>query len=379
MRIIQLASFTGNWGDNYSHFAFRKWFSDLYESDISWHELEIRNFYKKERFFDVDLADYINDFDLFVIGGGNFLELWVNSSPNGTSLSFSESFQDKINIPILFNSLGVDNGQGVSKSATDNFGNFISFFNEKKKSLFSLRNDGAKANIQCEFPEIDITKFIEIPDHGFFVKDYLKINQVEVNKCLIGINLANDMPNIRWPSTGEVSEDIYFHNIALQLNKIHQEFPESHFVFFCHMFRDFTPTAKVLNELDDSIRRNNVTIQHFENNLETALQAFVQYSSLTLMIAMRFHACVIPISLNIPTIGLCTYPQIKKVFNDLRLDQYCIDNSKGDSLEGLHTLTAEILAERPHICRQLDEINSLLLSRRFSAGNNVTEWLKKVL
>ena len=82
-----------------------------------------------------------------MIGGGNYFELWVNNSPTGTSINIKLSLLEKINIPILINSVGVDFGQGVKKRNIKKFKKFIDIL-IRKNSYLSFRNDGAKHNLK---------------------------------------------------------------------------------------------------------------------------------------------------------------------------------------------------------------------------------------
>ena len=77
LKILHIASFSGNIGDNANHMGFRPWFEALAGAPVSWTRLEIREFYWRERQWDAALVDFINTHDLLVIGGGNYFELWV--------------------------------------------------------------------------------------------------------------------------------------------------------------------------------------------------------------------------------------------------------------------------------------------------------------
>ena len=88
IRVLHIASFTGNIGDNANHMGFRPWFEKVSSVSVSWDNLEIREFYWKERKWDMDFVDLANSYDLVVIGGGNYFELWVEDSPTGTSIIF---------------------------------------------------------------------------------------------------------------------------------------------------------------------------------------------------------------------------------------------------------------------------------------------------
>ena len=61
LRILHLASFTGNIGDNANHMGFRPWFENQVGVPIAWTDLEIREFYWGERQWDATLAELIND------------------------------------------------------------------------------------------------------------------------------------------------------------------------------------------------------------------------------------------------------------------------------------------------------------------------------
>jgi hypothetical protein len=113
--VLHIASFTGNIGDNANHLGFRSWFETLVENKIQWNELEIREFYWKNKFWDKEFVKYANNFDLIIIGGGNYFELWVEKSPTGTSIEIEPDLFKKIERPVYFNALGVDPGQGASE------------------------------------------------------------------------------------------------------------------------------------------------------------------------------------------------------------------------------------------------------------------------
>ena len=95
LRVLHLASFSGNIGDNANHMGFRPWFADQVGRNVEWTNCEIREFYWKERAFDADFVVLANSFDALVIGGGNYFELWVENSPTGTSIAITPEDFDK--------------------------------------------------------------------------------------------------------------------------------------------------------------------------------------------------------------------------------------------------------------------------------------------
>jgi len=113
LRILHVASFSGNIGDNANHMGFRPWFETLAGRPVQWTNLEIREFYWRERVWDDSFVAMANAHDLVVIGGGNYFELWVETSPTGTSIAIEPQTFAKITTPVVFNALGVDPGQGA--------------------------------------------------------------------------------------------------------------------------------------------------------------------------------------------------------------------------------------------------------------------------
>ena len=125
LRVLHVASFSGNIGDNANHAGFRRWFEGLAGGPALWSEFEIRDVYRGLRGFDAAFAAEANTYDLVVVGGGNYFELWVENSPTGTSFSVGEDAWAALKVPVFFNALGVDAGQGVPAVSRERFCRFM--------------------------------------------------------------------------------------------------------------------------------------------------------------------------------------------------------------------------------------------------------------
>ena len=127
----------------------------------------------------------MNQFDALIIGGGNYFELWVESSPTGTSIAIPPDLFSKIKIPIFFNALGVDPGQGVPDSSRIKFMGFLDTLLGSEQYLVSVRNDGAKKNLSRHVGNRYSEAVLHTPDNGFFVEDMnLEENIDEIIKIL---------------------------------------------------------------------------------------------------------------------------------------------------------------------------------------------------
>jgi len=168
MKVLHLASFSGNIGDNANHGGFRPWFERLAKRPIEWTDLEIRTFYWKERAFDESFVELANRHDLVVIGGGNYFELWVERSHTGTSIDIPLDLLARIRPPLFFNALGCDAGQGTTENTVRRFNAFIAQLLSSDRALVTVRNDGAQKTLRRFVPTALADQIVTIPDGGFF-------------------------------------------------------------------------------------------------------------------------------------------------------------------------------------------------------------------
>jgi len=196
IKTLHLASFDGNIGDNANHDGFYKYLKQNKTLKFKIDELEIREFYWKKKYFDKQFVDLVNSYDLLIIGGGNYFELWVENSPTGTSISIELELLEKIKTPILFNALGVDPGQGASEENIQKFRNFLDLL-IKRKDFISIRNDGARKAILEYVGEKYLDNIHHTVDAGFFA-DIPEPSEYYKSKNYIAINVAYDMQDVRF-------------------------------------------------------------------------------------------------------------------------------------------------------------------------------------
>lgn len=168
LKVLQLASFTGNIGDNANITGMRKLLERNLNFKLEFANIEIREFFWKERFYDQEFADYVNDFDLFIFGGGNFFQLWVDHSCNNTSVDIDIPILEKIKTPTVFYSLGMDPGMGTSEEGLAKFKCWLDYLIAEDRFFLSLRNHGAHKVARKYLGEEYAKHFHYAPDGGFF-------------------------------------------------------------------------------------------------------------------------------------------------------------------------------------------------------------------
>lgn len=322
LKTLHLASFDGNIGDNANHDGFYKHLKQLEDFEFQIDQLEIREFYWKKRFFDESFVGLVNKYDLLIVGGGNYFELWVENSPTGTSISIELELLKRINTPILFNALGVDPGQGASEVNIQKFRDFLDLLIERD-DFISIRNDGAKKAIIDYVGEKYLDHIHHTVDAGFFA-DIPEPSEYYKSKKYIAINVAYDMQDVRFDN---ISYEEFIQTFKRFIDRFLNENEDYEIVFVPHIFRDMTFITDLLNILDDEIRRRKVSVAPLLHGQDSFKEVMSIYKGAQIVLANRFHANVCSIGMEKPTIGLVNYKQIQELYNELGSTQ-CIDVSK---------------------------------------------------
>lgn len=324
LKVLHLASFNGNIGDDANHQGFYKYLNKNKEFSFNIEELEIREFYWKNKLFDNSFVELVNKYDLLIIGGGNFFELWVENSPTGTSISIELKLLKKINTPIIFNSVSVDPGQGASKNNINKFKNFINLL-VQRDDFISIRNDGSKKSVIEHLGKKYLKYFNHTVDAGFFSDSY-KPTKYYKEKRYIAINIAYDMQDIRFKHITYIK---FLDTFKKFINKFLKKNSSYEIVFVPHIFRDITFITDLLNILDDKTRRTKISVAPLLHGKNSFKEVMSVYKGAEFVLANRFHANVCSIGLNKKTIGLINYRQIKDLYKELKSDNY-VDISKKD-------------------------------------------------
>lgn len=327
LKVLHLASFSGNIGDNANHAGARSQFAQNLSFQLDFTELEIREFYWKQRFFDEDFISYANQFDLLLIGGGNYFELWVESSRTGCSIDLPPELLAKIRCPVLFYGLGVDAGQGVPEICLQRFREFMDYLLADDRFFVAVRNDGAVDTLEKYLGEHYARAVSAVPDGGFFVKPgAYNLPEFANFPRNIVINLAGDMLDMRFKgSENLLSADGFFKEFAYCLEQLLKANPDLNIVFVPHIFRDYAPISSVLEFLPDNLRRRRIAVAPYLVGTVGGDRQFSLYQQASLVLAMRFHANVCPLGMGVPTLGLVCYPQIDHLYRELNLSALAVD------------------------------------------------------
>lgn len=330
LKVLHLASFSGNIGDNANHAGARAQFAQNLSFQLDYTELEIREFYWKQRFFDDELTRYANQFDLLLIGGGNYFELWVEHSRTGCSIDLPPELLARVCCPVLFYGLGVDAGQGVPDACLQRFREFMDYLLADDRFFVAVRNDGAVATLEQYLGNHYADAITAVPDGGFFIKpgQHQHPEVVNFSRNLV-INLAGDMLETRFKGqSGLLSADGFYKEFAFCLEQLLDGNPDLGAVFVPHIFRDYAPISSVIEFLPDAVRRRRIAVAPYLVGAAGSDKQFSLYQQASLVLAMRFHASVCPLGMGVPTLGLVCYPQISHLYRELGIQSHAVDVSR---------------------------------------------------
>lgn len=354
MKILHIASFIGNIGDNASHKGFYKVLNETL-NNFTVEKVEIRKFYKNygkpdKMLFNESFVNYINKFDVCFIGGGGFLDYWVENSQTGTTIDISSDLLIKIKTPTLFTSIGSNPHKKIPPNNLEKFKYFLDRAIQNKNIHFAFRNDGSMDNMRENFGEKFSENFSEILDHGFFYEINNSYKRI-LNEKYVAINITEDQVDMLKAKNNDLDIENYYSQLKIILDFIVNNL-NLHIVFVPHIYSDLKSISKLLEYLDDDLIRNHITVGQCIQGFLGADYSFSIYYYSEFVVGTRFHANVCSLALGKPTIGLVALDRITYLHNFFGLGEnaFRIENNFSEKvikrLQDLNPLCENTLSEK---------------------------------
>lgn len=335
MNILHIASFNGNIGDNASHIGLNSIFKQIgLNACIT--RLEIRQFYhnaanRVRKYFDDNFANYCNEFDLVVFGGGGYLDYWMTESKTGMTFDINEVVMDKIKVPFLFTSVGCMPRGSVSNECRDKFTKFLTYTAKRSEWNIFFRNDGSLNHISKEIDHLLALNFREILDNGFFYLDSGMKDFALVKKEYVVMNVAYDQVISKYTTSGLAEQDEYYKEVSKVILRIIEE-KNYHVILVPHIYSDLKSIDKLLDIIPENHRRENISIGPNLTGLHGANINFSIYANAHIAIANRLHANICSLSMGSKVIGLSALKRIHELYKSLDLSSQCIEIRGGFSM-----------------------------------------------
>lgn len=381
LKILHIASFTGNIGDNASHnglyFLLKKY---LKVSTLKIDELEIRKAYKNYIYDDKLLWDNnfiknVNQHDLTVIGGGNFFAPWIEDSKTGTMFDLSKEQILQIKKPLIFYSIGFDPYYAdYTTNTLKKFEEFIDNLSLNPNILIAVRNDGSLEHIEELINKNTAKKIFEVPDSGFFIKPLKSELKNFCKEKYIAINLAVDLLEKRFKDS-EINYEEYLQELKIWILDIHIKYKNIKFIFIPHIYSDYYAITDLFRLLPDKLIRENIMVSPYLEGKDSE-KVFDIYFNAKLVIGNRFHTNVCSISQSVPTIGLVTYRKLKDLYKKLDLTEFYVDANKQNFNKKLFRLSEQILKDESLYQKKYKKIKKKLEQQVLEFMKNLTNKIR---
>lgn len=368
MKVLHLASFKGNTGDVINHMGFYDFMKDIGQDWVVT-QMEMRQFYKNrnERQFDQSFVDEVNTYDLLVIGGGNFLSPWLQSSATGTTFDIDLTILANIHAKVLFNAVGCEASLGYTDETLQRLGRLLDFVaDHPTQYLFTVRNDGSYEAINTWFKGKYKDSIVEVPDFGLY---HNHIDKQLAHQCQrkdkIGFAVSSDRFKAKWQG----DYDHKLSGYAKMVETVAGLYSEMDVVFIPHTYFDLEAIYKIADMLPDHIRRNQLMVAPLVTNEADVDRVIAYYYDCKLLIGSRFHSCIQAYKTGSHIISLYPDHRTKALMTSLGLGEQAINLMADDYAERVIGLAEHQLDKASHL-----GLNDLKL--RFKRHQDIlNQWL----
>ena len=336
MKILHVASFLGNIGDNASHMGFKR-ILDSFFKQYEINRMEIRKFYKNYMLedkceFNQEFIDFANTFDLLVIGGGGFLDYWVQDSVTGTTIDIDPGLLRNLSTPMLICSIGCNPHRDVPEGNITKFRAFLDEVCTHPKIKIALRNDGSVNSFKKEIGTHYLEHMEEILDNGYFYEP-VESPFLITNRRYAAVNITNDQLAMKSSLRGNIDTKSYYDQLAKSLTHLMTQ-EKLNVVLIPHIHSDLKAISELLSNMDDFLIRQFITIAPCIQYDEGAHLLFSIYQNSSLVLGMRYHANVCNMAMIKPIVGLAALDRVQYAYESLGLkDRYVtIDGNFFDDL-----------------------------------------------
>ena len=385
LNTLHIASFTGNVGDNANHNGTRRLLNEHTDFKYDFTESEIRRYYqnyqkKDKRSFDEEFVERANEHDVVFIGSGNFFELWIEESVTGTTVDLDPDLVSDISTPVIFYGLGCDPHKGVPGDNASKFQRFLNAILESENCFVSVRNDGSIQNIREHFGDKYAKEVFKVPDGGFFCEvDDSSHPELQNTGPHIAVNVAQDMPDMRFPQEGEEyhTYNSFTSEMARALDEFLSQHPEGNITFMPHIYSDIGAVGDTINQMENMHRRSQVSVAPYLNGEGSERYIFDVYRKVDAATGLRFHTNVCSIGQMTPTIGLVSYPKVGDLYQELGIENRTVDvRNKGFAEELVEKINNSV-DQSDIISDQYQRINNDLEKQAESVLSQINEHLHK--
>lgn len=370
VEILHIASFIGNTGDILSNEGLSKFFQNSKNGPFRITNLEIRNFYKNRpegtRFsFDEVLENAFHKFDRVLIGGGGFLDYWVEDSITGTTIEISPHILRKYGNRLIISSVGAFPHRQVPYQNLQKFTNFLYELQDNNTALM-FRNDGTLKHLKSQL-DVSVTNGLrEAGDHCYLLAGEFAVTSVpEKIKPYIAVNVSPDQLIMQSSLRGPIDPSNFYNSLAQSLYQTADAL-QADIKFVPHLPVDFSAISELCELMPDLFVRENVSVHVYSGKKDILNSIYDVYQNALLCVCGRLHANILSIILDRPTVSLGILDRVTSVSqqhpNSVLIKDLNSDFSDSLMKESINALAMPLDSGAAQIKYKIEDFLSPLMS-----------------
>lgn len=336
-----ISSFIGNVGDILSNHAFSNYLAS--KGVVDYEKVEIRHFYKNipeslRLSFDSVFEECQSNNETLIIGGGGFLDYWVEDSRTATTIDVSLDILSNTDFKLVISSIGSFPHKSVTVKNLEKFIQFMKILSCRKNTYVMLRNDGSFNELSTVLPSSVMEGLYDGADNAYLT-EIETFKKYEVDKNYIALNIASDQLYMKSKHREAIDVHNFKKQILITINFIVRSLGKK-VVLVPHLLSDVQFYVELCLELDDLLVREHVTIFTYSGQEKDIRKYIDIYSNSYANVCTRLHANILSAILDKKTISLSVLDRVRYIASQHE-NLYEITDFKGNFSEVVNAILYE--------------------------------------
>lgn len=306
----------GAWNRNFGDWVLKRGIEQGIQLECPGISLEWANIDCQKTLFTPEVIKQVNECDLLIVGGGGLIfHRPMDESVSGWQWNISLEGLSKLTVPLVVYGIGYNKFPYDSEDFNPGTFEHLRAVQEKA-ALFSVRNSGTERELVRR--GLDPTKIAVVMDAGaFYVDDAFHVEPMweityELDDFIIGLNIAGDRPEHRYPKLAVINEVNCLVSLAKAL-RCEVDKRNAKVLFIPHISKENVQNPGWHDEMSYPVFESILGEPNIVNladacpdiyppSYETVPAFLAAYGLCDLVVGMRGHANLIAYGLGIPFI-----------------------------------------------------------------------------
>lgn len=309
--------------------------------------------------------------DLVLVGGGGMIEGGKGNYLSGLNFNFDPALIELLDVPWVFYALGFNQFRSTTFFHRRRLKEVLRRV-ERRGFLFSVRNDGSLARLECLLgsqPGV-----ASVPDPGVYVPTRPRpLAELDPDRPNVLVQLAGDRTASRYgQGLARIGRSLRGRDPIRNLARILTELVDRrsvHLVLCPHLLNDLHVLGRLVDALPQRVVRQSTTMGPVYSGAQAAPDFFELYRRADLVLGMRGHSSICSIGVGTPFIGLASHDKVEGFLKEIGLQEWTVDLDRDPglaalphmldrALNGLDAYRAQVAQLRPALRQQTRDFHA---------------------